>query len=278
MRDISNQHHSFSVAAACKVGVNCAVILQSIYYWVTKNEANSNSYHDGRYWTYNSVKAFSDMFPYLSKGQIDGALKRLERDGYIVTGNYNKVKYDRTKWYALTDSGYALMENSKSISKNQEMDSEVSENGLSENEKPIPVSDTVTNPNTDKDREGKRKRFTPPTRQECIDYAREKHPSVDGGRFWDYYTEGEWHDSNGKPVRNWKLKMNTWDNGGNQSSHRNPKVEKKPELVRLPYGMMPESLVKTDEEIERMTQFQRDCYYHNARTYQRDWEAEHGNE
>lgn len=118
----------------------------------------------------------------------------------------------------------------------------------------------------------------PKSRQECIDYAREMHPSVDGGRFWDYYAEGDWYDSKGNPVRNWKLKMNTWDNGGNQSSHRNPKVEKEPELVRLPYGMMPESLVKTEEEIERMTQFQRDCYYHNARTYQRDWEAEHGSE
>lgn len=264
--------------AACAVGANAAVILQSLYYWVTKNEANGKSFYDGRHWTYNSVSAFCGLFPYLSKGQINGALARLERDGYIVTGNYNKLKYDRTKWYALTEKGYALMENSKSISKNQEMDSEVSENGLSENEKPIPVSDTVTNPNTDKDRKRQRKRFTPPTRQECIDYAREKHPSVDGGRFWDYYAEGDWHDSRGNPVRNWKLKMNTWDNGGNQSSHRNPKVEKESELVRLPYGMMPESLVKTEEEIERMTQFQRDCYYHNARTYQRDWEAEHGNE
>lgn len=288
MRDISNQHHSFSVAAACKVGVNCAVILQSIYYWVTKNEANGNSYHDGRYWTYNSVKAFSDMFPYLSKGQIDGVLKRLERDGYIVTGNYNKVKYDRTKWYALTDSGYALMENAKSISKNQEMDSEVSENGLSEDEKPIPVSDTVTDPNTDKDRDRKRKRFTPPTRDEVAGYIHEMGYGLDPDEFMDKNEMRGWKQNNGQQIVDWRACVRMFERNrkrwasespssrSRNASHGNDRSE--PELVRLPYGMMPASLVKTEEEIERMTQFQRDCYYHNARTYQRNWEAEHGSE
>lgn len=66
---------------------------------------------------------------------------------------------------------------------------------------------------------GKRKRFTPPTRQECIDYANERHPNVDGGKFWDYYTAGDWHDSGGKPVKSWKQKMVTWDR------HQQPKRE-----------------------------------------------------
>lgn len=125
---------------------------------------------------------------------------------------------------------------------------------------------------------GKRKRFTPPTLQEVEDYVREKGLNVDAKRFWDYYEAMDWHDRDGKKVQRWKGKAITWDNGNKSSSPSKPAQKPEPELVRLPYGMMPASLVKTEEEIERMTQFQRDCYYHNARTYQRNWEAEHGNE
>lgn len=125
---------------------------------------------------------------------------------------------------------------------------------------------------------GKRKRFTPPTLQEVEDYVREKGLNVDAKRFWDYYEAMDWHDRDGKKVQRWKGKAITWDNGNKPVSPGKPARRTEPELVKLPYGMMPESLVKTDEELGRMTQFQRDCYYHNARTYQRDWEAEHGNE
>lgn len=273
MRDISNQHHSFSVAAACKVGVNCAVIIQSIYYWVTKNEANEKNHYDGHYWTYNSVSAFSELFPYLSARQISTALRKLEDEGYILTGNYNKMKWDRTKWYALTEAGYALAENAESISQNSTMDSPEVSNREDENGEPIPVSNPVTVTSSNTDRERKRKRFTPPTRQECIDYAREKHPSVDGGRFWDYYTEGEWHDSNGKPVKNWKLKMNTWDSHEQpRSGPKRGRSDQPADLVKLPYGMLPRGMVKTDEEIAQLMDWERTAYYGNARTYQERWE------
>lgn len=123
---------------------------------------------------------------------------------------------------------------------------------------------------------GKRKRFTPPTRQECIDYAREKHPSVDGGRFWDYYTEGEWHDSNGKPVKNWKLKMNTWDSHEQpRSGPKRGRSDQPADLVKLPYGMLPRGMVKTDEEIAQLMDWERTAYYGNARTYQERWEKSH---
>lgn len=129
--NIKSQYHSFSVKAASKVGVNAAVILQNLYFWVVKNEANGTNNFDGRYWTYNSVSAFCKLFPYMSKGQISGALRKLEDEGYIVSGNYNDNKYDRTKWYALTDDGYALSENCECISEKQEMDYREIENRIS---------------------------------------------------------------------------------------------------------------------------------------------------
>ena len=44
------------------------------------------------------------------------------------------------------------------------------------------------------------------------DYVAEKGLSVDPVKFFDYFTEGNWIDSKGNPVRNWKQKLLTWDN------------------------------------------------------------------
>ena len=95
--------HSFDTEIAEKHGVNEAIILHNIAHWIRKNQANKNekSFHKGRYWTYNSIGAFSDLFPYFKAGTIRRALDKLEENGVVETGIYNEVAYDRTKWYSI---------------------------------------------------------------------------------------------------------------------------------------------------------------------------------
>jgi hypothetical protein len=93
--------HSFDPEIASKVGLNAAVIYQNIYWWCEKNAANSKNLRDGKVWTYNSLSAFDELFPYLTKKQIRLALEKLVEAGLIVVGNYNKDPRDQTKWYAL---------------------------------------------------------------------------------------------------------------------------------------------------------------------------------
>lgn len=57
----------------------------------------------------------------------------------------------------------------------------------------------------------KRKKFVPPSLDEVEQYVEEKGLAIDARRFFDFYTEGEWHDGGGKPVKNWKQKALTWD-------------------------------------------------------------------
>lgn len=57
----------------------------------------------------------------------------------------------------------------------------------------------------------KRKKFVPPSLDEVEQYVEEKGLAIDARRFFDFYTAGEWHDSGGKPVKNWKQKALTWD-------------------------------------------------------------------
>lgn len=94
--------HNFESVVAEQVGVNAAVIYQNLKFWCEKNAANEKHLHDGKVWTYNSIRAFERLFPYLSKSQIRTALDKLESSEFVEVGNYNSDPRDRTKWYAIS--------------------------------------------------------------------------------------------------------------------------------------------------------------------------------
>lgn len=118
-----NMQHHFDIEIAEAYGLNEAIILNNIRFWVIHNEANGANFHDGRFWTYNSMKAFETLFPYMKPKTIRNALEKLETEGLILTGNYNKVSFDRTKWYTLSDKGYALFQQVAPICPTGQMDS-----------------------------------------------------------------------------------------------------------------------------------------------------------
>lgn len=121
----------FDEEMAKEYGVENAVMIWNFQYWIQHNETNGKHFYNGRYWTFNSVDAFMKQFPFWSRGQIRRILKSLEENDVIMTGNYNSSAYDRTMWYAFTDSflhkhlqkstnGCDQTENSNSIVSNQE--------------------------------------------------------------------------------------------------------------------------------------------------------------
>lgn len=91
--------HGFDVEVAKIVGVNAAILFKNISHWCEKNKANDKNMFDGEYWTYNSIKAFEELFPYMSVKQIKYALDKLKEFGFIGFGEYNQNPYDRTRWY-----------------------------------------------------------------------------------------------------------------------------------------------------------------------------------
>lgn len=139
--------HNFETNIAEKYGINAAIILQNMYYWIEKNRANEKHFHDGYYWTYNSMKAFEELFPYMSNKQIRGALKKLEDDGIIIDGNYNNSPYDRTKWYAITETGYELFQDGKCICQKGQIDLDERANEIAPEGEPIPNNKPNNKPN-----------------------------------------------------------------------------------------------------------------------------------
>lgn len=105
--------HSFDIEIAKEYGILEAILLNHIYYWIAKNKANKKHFYNGKYWTYNSRKAFSELFPYASEKQIRRVLERLVNFNILMTGNFNKQWSDRTLWYAFTDKGLSIMQKSQ---------------------------------------------------------------------------------------------------------------------------------------------------------------------
>ena len=90
-----------------------AIVLQQLHYWLSRT---NNVQSDGHKWVYNSIADWLKQFPWInSRNTLSGYFNDLEKRGLVITGNFNKVKFDKTKWYrinydALTDLEQRLSE------------------------------------------------------------------------------------------------------------------------------------------------------------------------
>lgn len=82
---------------ATEIGLNEAIVLQQMHYWLKK----SNHNYDGRRWIYNSFPEWQKHFPFWSVMTIKRAVYSLEKQNLLYVGNYNKAKFDKTKWYSI---------------------------------------------------------------------------------------------------------------------------------------------------------------------------------
>jgi hypothetical protein len=99
-------NHMFNVEIATKYDLNISVFMCHIKFWTLTNLANKRNIHDGLCWTYNTLDAFGRIFPYWSRRQLETIINNAIAHRLIKKGNYNKSKYDRTCWYALTIDSY----------------------------------------------------------------------------------------------------------------------------------------------------------------------------
>jgi len=99
-----------SPVLACRIGLNEAIVLQQICYWL--EDTNSGVEHDGRRWVYNTIDEWNEQFPFWSSDTVKRALTSLKKSGLIYVEQLKKSQHDRTNFYAinhknplLTDEG-----------------------------------------------------------------------------------------------------------------------------------------------------------------------------
>lgn len=139
-------NYNFDIDVAEKLGVNAAIVVQNLQFWIKKNEANDKHFHDGRYWTFNSMKAWHELFPFWTERQIRKILDDLVEKKIITKGNYNEMKYDRTLWYAFTDYGITILQTCQMKETSLSIQSD-------RNVEPIPDINTDINTDVNTDRE-----------------------------------------------------------------------------------------------------------------------------
>lgn len=108
---------------AVKIGVNEAVVLQQIHYWlgVSKHKI------EGRKWVYNTYEDWQKQFPFWSISTIKRTIHSLENLGILVSDNWNSSKLDKTKWYTIDYEALQKIEQSVEPSLTQHEPSEGSD-------------------------------------------------------------------------------------------------------------------------------------------------------
>lgn len=86
---------------ATLIGLNEAIILQQVHYWLKHKEKSGQNYIDGRYWVYNTYEQWQKQFPFWSIMTIRRTMTKLENKGLLIAENYNKAGFDKTKWYTI---------------------------------------------------------------------------------------------------------------------------------------------------------------------------------
>ncbi|KOS25511.1 replication protein [Bacillus anthracis] len=96
---------------ASRIGLNEAIFLQQIHYWLNR----SKHFYDERNWVYNSVAEWVKQFPFWSENTIRRIVKNLEDEQLLVIGNYNRAKFDKTKWYSINYEKLRLLESTNDV-------------------------------------------------------------------------------------------------------------------------------------------------------------------
>lgn len=103
--------YSNIIAENC--GINSALIAGYLY----EQQKEKGFILWGKLWYRCSVNNFTAVFPFMGKGAVYGALKRLRHKGYILRTEHNKSRFDRTKSYAFTPLGTSVMMSTEKVLK-----------------------------------------------------------------------------------------------------------------------------------------------------------------
>lgn len=84
------------------IGLNEAIVLQQLNYWLHSKSAKKI---DGHLWIYNTYENWQKQnFPFWSIPTIRRTFTSLKKKGIVVTSNFNKAGFDKTRWYSIDES------------------------------------------------------------------------------------------------------------------------------------------------------------------------------
>lgn len=105
---------------AKEIGLNEAIFIQQIHFWVSRGWGKEVPGQDGL-WIYNTHQEWIGQFPFWSESTLKRIITSAKDKGILRTGSFNKVATDRTTWYSidydeLSKLDLTLAQNALSIS------------------------------------------------------------------------------------------------------------------------------------------------------------------
>ena len=123
---------------ATKIGINEAIFLQQLHYWIDRSKHEM----EGHRWIYNTIEDWCKQFPFWSRRTIARVISALERQGLVLTANYNRKGFDRTKWYTVNYELLAKLEAEPvpMVSLPEDKEEDKKDEAMPEDEKPVNTS------------------------------------------------------------------------------------------------------------------------------------------
>ena len=104
---------TFNSGLAERFGITAALLLEYIWKEVKENEFHRRCSYEGNTWMRCSKNTFTAHMPYLSRRMVKYGIGRLKKAGLLVQGERGESRFDRTTWYAFTEYGKKVMEESE---------------------------------------------------------------------------------------------------------------------------------------------------------------------
>ncbi len=88
---------------ALEIGLNESLVLLQFEWWLHITPESEGHVREGRKWIWKSHADLRTTFPFWSMGTVHNILQSLLKQGLLLAAgtNYNRHKYDRTKWYTI---------------------------------------------------------------------------------------------------------------------------------------------------------------------------------
>lgn len=98
-------NHTFNVTIAERYGIEEAILLEHLYWWIHKNECDDieEMVKDGKVWCRSTANGFTKYIPYMNPQKIRRVLVGLEKMGKICIGNFNVKATNQTLWYSFSE-------------------------------------------------------------------------------------------------------------------------------------------------------------------------------
>ena len=106
-----------------------ALIFQQLHYWINLNKeyalrgnASIDTFHEGRFWCFQTYEEWNKEFKWISYNTVRRKMQKLENLGVVISGNFNKLVMDRTKWYTIDYKRLLELQNEVLLEKEKELE------------------------------------------------------------------------------------------------------------------------------------------------------------